>query len=101
MESVNVVTLAGNISSSARRLVGRNNAWTSFFLTTYRVIKSDGGKIRVPEVHEIRMFNSGSLFDYLKEGKFAVVVGRYCPESDDEPAYVSASSVTFPTRGDF
>jgi len=101
MESVNVVTLAGNVTASSRRLVGRNRSWTSFDVTTYRVVKTEDSKIKIPEVHEVRMFNAGSIFDHLKEGKFVVVVGRYCPESGDEPAYVQASSVTFPTRGDF
>lgn len=101
MESVNVATLAGNITSSASRLHGKNQSWVSFDLTTYRVVRDGDRKVKVPEVHEVRMFNPGSILDHLKSGKFAVIVGRYCPDNSDDTSYMHASTVTFPTKGDF
>jgi hypothetical protein len=92
--------VAGNITAAAYRMTEKNHAWTVFDVTTYRVVKDGDNKIRIPEVHEVRMFNSGSIFEHLRVGKFVVVQGRVVPDTEHCNSYVQANGVTFPTKGD-
>ncbi len=100
MESLNNVVVAGNITASAYKMSEKNHAWTVFDVTTYRVVKDGDNKIKIPEVHEVRMFNSGSIFEHLRVGKFAVVQGRVVPDTESCNSYIQATAVTFPTKGD-
>lgn len=94
METLNLAVLNGNVASDAVVFHKDSVEWCTFPLITYRMVKSESGKVKVKEEHVIAVCRPGTISKYLTKGKSVVVQGRVSPLSSDYN--VVATSITFP-----
>jgi len=94
METLNLVVLNGNVDADASVFYVDSTEWCSFPLVTYRMIKSDSGKMKVREEHIVSVCRPGTIAKYLTKGKSVIVQGRVAPAGSSHN--VVASSITFP-----